>query len=120
MCHVQSSPVESAVDRIYERRVEELLEEISLAKSGSQLSSASILPREPSTMRHFTSRALEEEFLQSKQPLNPHNIKHLDAFDHQLSKVAKRELDNTLLSYCDQIVEQILARCLIDSVLAIL
>lgn len=78
---------------------------------------ASLLLSKPEAIKSYSKRMLEEEYMQSKMPLNPNNLKHLDAFDHQLAKIAKFELQNNITQYSDQIADQILARCLIDAVL---
>ncbi len=120
----------TSVDEIYDSRVAEVLQAIKSTKSQqslqhlhyfdeSSLLALSLLPANAQAIENFTKRTLENEYLQSKMPLNPNSMKHLSSFDHQLPKEIAHQMDNVLADQCHQIVEGILARCLIDTILSV-
>ena len=114
-------------EAIYQHRIEELLKAVYDGHDGnspqysfgdSTLFAASMLRHDYKSMEAFTMLLLEDEYQQSKLPLNPNNIKHLTSFDHSLSQKIKGNLQEAFMKQCNEIVESILARSLIDAVLA--
>ncbi len=89
---------------------------ISLLDDGLSLA-ASLLPMKDDIIEKFVRDVLVEEVNQSNRPLIPNSVKQFNAIDQQMPAKVQEHVDNALVEQCDEIVDSLLARFLIESVM---
>ena len=89
---------------------------LSVLDDGLSLA-ASMLPMREDVIQRFINDVIVEEFNQSNRPLQANSIKQFNAIDHQMPAKVQAQIEQSLGEQCDEIVDNLLARFLVESVM---